>query len=66
PWETFNVMHGSGMENSTEIKEPRTPDIERRDVMNTKSPWEAFNAHGSGMKNSLVKDYLRILNTAEK
>ncbi|CAJ2666747.1 unnamed protein product [Trifolium pratense] len=66
PWETFNIMHGSGMENSTEIKEPRTPDIERRDVMNTKSPWETFNAHGSGMKNSLVKDYLRILNTAEK
>ncbi|XP_045815904.1 kinesin-like protein KIN-10C isoform X1 [Trifolium pratense] len=66
PWETFNIMHGSGMENSTEIKEPRTPDIERRDVMNTKSPWETFNVHGSGMKNSLVKDYLRILNTAEK
>ncbi|KAK2367074.1 kinesin protein KIN-10C [Trifolium repens] len=66
PWETFNVMHGSGMEKSTEIKEPRTPDIERQGVMNTKSPWETFNVHGSGMKNSLVKDYLRILNTAEK
>ncbi|WJX66560.1 hypothetical protein P8452_51110 [Trifolium repens] len=66
PWETFNAMHGSGMEKSTEIKEPRTPDIERQGVMNTKSPWETFNLHGSGMKNSLVKDYLRILNTAEK
>ncbi|XP_004504273.1 kinesin-like protein KIN-10C isoform X3 [Cicer arietinum] len=51
---------------STEIAEPVTPIIERRDLVNTKSPWETFAMHGSGMKHSLVKDYLRILNTAEK
>jgi hypothetical protein len=28
---------------STKIAEPRTPDIEKRDVMNTKSPWETLN-----------------------
>jgi hypothetical protein len=28
---------------STKIAEPRTPDIEKQDVMNTKSRWETFN-----------------------
>lgn len=35
---------------STEIAEPVTPIIERRDLVNTKSPWETFAMHGSGMK----------------
>ncbi|CAL0328604.1 unnamed protein product [Lupinus luteus] len=58
---------------STEIVEPKTPiteqnmrAIDRWDVMNAKSPWEAFSMRGSGMKNSLVKEYLKLLNTADK
>ncbi|ESW24236.1 hypothetical protein PHAVU_004G113500 [Phaseolus vulgaris] len=52
--------------------EPKTPtiaqnrSINRLDEMNGKSPWETFNMRGSGMKNSIVQEYLRFLNTAEK
>jgi len=48
------------------IAEQVTTVIDRQDVMNTRSHWETFNMHDSGMKNYLVKDYLRILNTTEK
>ncbi|OIW20234.1 hypothetical protein TanjilG_07325 [Lupinus angustifolius] len=58
---------------STDIVEPKTPIteqnmrvIDRWDVMNAKSPWEAFSMRGSGMKNSLVQEYLKLLNTADK
>ncbi|TKY45209.1 Kinesin protein KIF22 [Spatholobus suberectus] len=57
---------------STVIAEPKTPIIEqnmsvnRWDVMNAKSPWETFSMRGSGMKSSLVQEYLRFLNTANK
>lgn len=34
---------------STETAEPRTPDTENLDVLNTKSFWETFNMHRSGM-----------------
>ncbi|XP_039682719.1 kinesin-like protein KIN-10C isoform X2 [Medicago truncatula] len=37
---------------SAKIAEPTTLDTKRRDVMNTKSPWETFNKHGSEMENS--------------
>ncbi|XP_057446162.1 kinesin-like protein KIN-10C [Lotus japonicus] len=56
---------------SADIQEPKTPVIEQNmsfnyNVMNSKSPWETFSMRGSGMKNSLVQEYLRFLNTAEK
>ncbi|XP_061352843.1 kinesin-like protein KIN-10C [Gastrolobium bilobum] len=58
---------------SADIVEPKTPIIEqnmsnndRWDVMNARSPWETFSMRGSGMKNSLVHEYLRFLNTANK
>ncbi|KAK7315065.1 hypothetical protein VNO77_33597 [Canavalia gladiata] len=58
---------------SADIAEPKTPVIEQNlsvnnkwDVMNAKSPWETFSTRGSGMKNSLVQEYLRFLNTANK
>jgi len=44
------------------IAEQVTTVIDRQDVMNTRSHWETFNIHDSGMKNSLV----RILITTEK
>ncbi|KAK7270864.1 hypothetical protein RJT34_26353 [Clitoria ternatea] len=58
---------------SAESMEPKTPTIKqnmsadnRWDIMNAKSPWEAFSMRGSGMKDSLVQEYLRFLNTADK
>ncbi|KAK7380328.1 hypothetical protein VNO78_32836 [Psophocarpus tetragonolobus] len=52
--------------------EPKTPTIEKNmsvnrwDVMNPKSPWETFSMRSSGMKNSLVQEYLKFLNTADR
>ncbi|KAK7364343.1 hypothetical protein VNO80_12920 [Phaseolus coccineus] len=52
--------------------EPKTPTITQNrsinpwDEMNGKSPWETFSMRGSGMKTSIVQQYLRFLNTAEK
>ncbi|CAL5185296.1 unnamed protein product [Lathyrus oleraceus] len=37
---------------STETAEPRTPDTENLDVLNTKSFWETFNMHRSGMNST--------------
>ncbi|XP_057952857.1 kinesin-like protein KIN-10C [Malania oleifera] len=58
---------------TTDIVEPRTPILEQnprfndeKELANTKSPWEAFNARSSGMKTSLVQGYLKFLNTASK
>ncbi|GMN44584.1 hypothetical protein TIFTF001_013786 [Ficus carica] len=58
---------------SANILEPKTPVVEhgamtadRWNVKNVNSPWETFSTRNSGMKNSLVQDYLRFLNTAEK
>ncbi|CAK8532605.1 unnamed protein product [Lathyrus sativus] len=39
---------------STKTAEPRTPDTENLDVMNTKSFWETFNMHRSGMNYTEV------------
>ncbi|XWS61186.1 hypothetical protein CRYUN_Cryun07bG0103900 [Craigia yunnanensis] len=57
---------------STEILEPKTPEpslpvndkLEIADI--NCSPWKAFNARSSKMKNSLVDEYIRLLNTASK
>ncbi|KAH1075424.1 hypothetical protein J1N35_027752 [Gossypium stocksii] len=57
---------------STEALEPKTP--EPRLLINDKSEivdtscnsWKAFSARSSRMKNSLVDEYLRFLNTASK
>ncbi|GMJ06517.1 hypothetical protein like AT5G23910 [Hibiscus trionum] len=57
---------------STEILEPKTP--EPRLLVNDKSEivdnscgsWKAFSARSFRMKNSLVDEYLRFLNTASK
>ncbi|XP_027357260.1 kinesin-like protein KIN-10C [Abrus precatorius] len=58
---------------SADIVEPKTPVIEQNmsvnnkwDVMNAQSPWGTFSMRGSEMKNSLVQEYLRVLNTADK
>ncbi|KAA3459868.1 kinesin-like protein KIF22 isoform X3 [Gossypium australe] len=57
---------------STEALEPKTP--EPRLLINDKSEivdtscnsWKTFSARSSRMKNSLVDEYLRFLNTASK
>ncbi|KAI4351715.1 hypothetical protein L6164_006043 [Bauhinia variegata] len=58
---------------SVDIVEPKTPVNEqsvktkdRWDIANFNSPWEAYSQRSSGMKNSLIEDYLRVLNTANK
>ncbi|MED6124689.1 hypothetical protein PIB30_061351 [Stylosanthes scabra] len=58
---------------SVDIMEPKTPVVDqitrandRRDIMNPKSPWETFSVHNSGVKNNLVEEYLRFLNSANK
>ncbi|KAK4283066.1 hypothetical protein QN277_000062 [Acacia crassicarpa] len=58
---------------STDIEEPKTPvmeqtvgSIDKWNVMNAKSPWETYSVRSSGMKNSLVQEYLTVLNTANK
>ncbi|XP_052303430.1 kinesin-like protein KIN-10C isoform X5 [Populus trichocarpa] len=55
---------------STDIGEPTTPSssmrVTNREITSFCSPWEKFNARSTGMKNSLVQDYLRLLNTADK
>ncbi|XP_039046563.1 kinesin-like protein KIN-10C [Hibiscus syriacus] len=59
----------------TEILEPETPRTpeprllanDKSDIaINSCSPWKAFSARSSRMKNSLVDEYLRFLNTASK
>ncbi|XP_041013315.1 kinesin-like protein KIN-10C [Juglans microcarpa x Juglans regia] len=56
----------------TEIVEPKTPMMdwsivnEGWDVANVHSPWETLSMRNSGMKNSIVQDYLKFLNTADK
>ncbi|KAE8733912.1 ATP binding microtubule motor family protein, putative isoform 2 [Hibiscus syriacus] len=60
---------------STEILEPETPrtpeprllDNDKSDIaVNSCSSWKAFSARSSRMKNTLVDEYLRFLNTASK
>ncbi|KAK6262343.1 hypothetical protein QUC31_008159 [Theobroma cacao] len=57
---------------STEILEPKTPEPslpvnDKWEIANTNcSPWKALSAHSSRMKNSLVDEYIRFLNTASK
>lgn len=55
---------------STDIGEPTTPSssmrVTNREITSFCSPWEKFNARSTGMKNLLVQDYLRLLNTADK
>ncbi|XP_028773227.1 LOW QUALITY PROTEIN: kinesin-like protein KIN-10C [Neltuma alba] len=64
------IMSLENQVSSADIVEPKTPVMEqtvgRRNVVNAKSPWEAYSARSSGMKNSLVQEYLRFLNTANK
>ncbi|XP_022734566.1 kinesin-like protein KIN-10C [Durio zibethinus] len=57
---------------STEILEPKTPEpsfpvndkLEIADI--NCSPWQAFSARSSKMKNSLVDEYIKFLNRASK
>ncbi|KAI4347566.1 hypothetical protein L6164_008371 [Bauhinia variegata] len=63
----------SDNEVSVDIEEPKTPVTEHRvrikdrwDITNVNSPWETFSTRSAGMKNSLVEEYLRFLNTANK
>ncbi|XP_023549783.1 kinesin-like protein KIN-10C isoform X3 [Cucurbita pepo subsp. pepo] len=57
----------------TDVTEPQTPTMERslrvyneQDVVNPSTPWETFSQRSTGVKKSLVEDYLRFLNTASK
>ncbi|KAF4353600.1 hypothetical protein F8388_017775 [Cannabis sativa] len=52
----------------TELVEPTTPFVEHstKDVKNIDSPWQTFSVHNSDVKNSVVKECLRVLNTADK
>lgn len=58
---------------STDIIEPKTPTTEQNmrvydgwEITNISGPWETLNMRSSGMKNSLVQEYIRFLNTASK
>ncbi|PPD82996.1 hypothetical protein GOBAR_DD20099 [Gossypium barbadense] len=57
---------------STEALEPKTPEPrllinDKSEIMDTScNSWKAFSARSSRMKNSLVDEYLRFLNTASK
>ncbi|XP_054787335.1 kinesin-like protein KIN-10C isoform X2 [Prosopis cineraria] len=71
--EQDSIISHNNHVSSTDIVEPKTPVTEqtlgatdRWNVMNAKSPWETYSARSSGMKNSLVHEYLRFLNTANK
>ncbi|XP_062120390.1 kinesin-like protein KIN-10C isoform X2 [Humulus lupulus] len=52
----------------SEVAEPKTPLIEQstKDVKNFNSPWQTLSVHNSEVKNSVVQECLRILNTADK
>jgi hypothetical protein len=65
-WSKGYVSYDDQISVDMPIAEQVTTVIDRQDVMNTRSHWETLNMHDSGMKSSLVKDYLRILNTTEK
>ncbi|XP_044468274.1 kinesin-like protein KIN-10C isoform X2 [Mangifera indica] len=60
----------SNVQSCTDFVEPKTP--ERRvpvsDNKETKinSPWSAINIHSSKMKDSVVKEYLKILNSGSR
>lgn len=61
----------SNIQACADIVEPKTPDgsmivYEKWEIANMKSPWETFNMRSSGMKNSLVQEYLKLLNTGGK
>ncbi|KAJ8437215.1 hypothetical protein Cgig2_012484 [Carnegiea gigantea] len=51
-----------------EIFEPKTPVRvdDTHEIANIASPWENFQMRGSGMKDSLVREYLKFLNSASK
>ncbi|GKV31160.1 hypothetical protein SLEP1_g39887 [Rubroshorea leprosula] len=57
---------------STDTLEPKTPEPsiqvnEKCELANiSSSPWQTFSMRSSGVKNSLVQEYLRFLNTANK
>ncbi|KAM7273929.1 hypothetical protein ACFE04_028593 [Oxalis oulophora] len=57
---------------SYELVEPKTPEHRTRvdnrwETSNVnRSPWETFSARSSGMKHSLVQEYLNLINTGSK
>ncbi|XP_059462605.1 kinesin-like protein KIN-10C [Corylus avellana] len=62
-----------GQVSTDNILEPKTPTTEqsmrvydRLEVANVSSPWETLSMRSSGMKNSLVQEYIKFLNTANK
>ncbi|KAM5557373.1 kinesin-like protein KIN-10C [Rosa sericea] len=70
-WEVANV--NNIMEPKTPVVEPKTPvanqDIKHNDrweVANVNSPWETLSVRSTGVKQSLVQEYLSFLNTASK
>ncbi|XP_059629242.1 kinesin-like protein KIN-10C [Cornus florida] len=56
----------------TDIVEPKTPVVQQTlrvgncDIATFDSPKETFNMQSSGMKHSLVQEYLKFLNSASK
>ncbi|XP_061997251.1 kinesin-like protein KIN-10C isoform X1 [Rosa rugosa] len=70
-WEVANVNNIK--EPKTPVVEPKTPvanqDIKHNDrweVANVNSPWETLSVRSTGVKQSLVQEYLSFLNTASK
>ncbi|KAJ4838424.1 hypothetical protein Tsubulata_020694 [Turnera subulata] len=55
---------------STALLEPKTPDatisLKEGEFSAFHSPWTTFNINSSQVKNTIVKEYLRFLNTATK
>ncbi|KAJ0098844.1 hypothetical protein Patl1_20147 [Pistacia atlantica] len=55
----------------TDFVEPKTPERsvtvnDKWETENINSPWETISMHSSIMKDSLVKEYLKILNTGSR
>ncbi|CAO2821185.1 unnamed protein product [Amaranthus hypochondriacus] len=50
----------------SEFKTPSARLSDKHEIANLTSPWENFHMRGSGMKDSLVQEYLKFLNTASK
>ncbi|XP_050385437.1 kinesin-like protein KIN-10C [Argentina anserina] len=71
----LDISHNDSWElaNANNITEPRTPaakqDItynDRWEAANVNSPWETLSVRSTGVKQSLVQEYLSFLNTASK
>ncbi|KAL3524289.1 hypothetical protein ACH5RR_017123 [Cinchona calisaya] len=68
-----NTQHSLQAGYVADFIEPNTPSVEfdtkcaeRLDITKHSSPWETFSKRSSGMKDSLVQEYLKFFNSASK